>query len=42
VARQSLDEAADWSRRYKANLQRLASGDRQQIADVVNGLSAGA
>jgi CarD family transcriptional regulator len=40
VARQPPDAAAaDWSRRYKANLQRLASGDRDQIAEVVDGLS---
>jgi CarD family transcriptional regulator len=32
-------EPANWSRRYKANLERLASGDRDQIADVVSGLS---
>jgi CarD family transcriptional regulator len=36
----SPDPATAWSRRYKANLERLASGDRDQIADVVNGLSA--
>jgi hypothetical protein len=30
---------ANWSRRYRANLHRLNSGDRGQIAAVVNGLS---
>jgi CarD family transcriptional regulator len=41
VTRQSPDAAAaSWSRRYRANLQRLASGDRDQIAEVVNELSA--
>lgn len=29
----------NWSRRYKANVERLKSGDRQQIAVVVHGLS---
>jgi hypothetical protein len=28
-----------WSRRYKANLERLGSGDRAKIAEVVRGLS---
>ena len=36
----SPDLAASWSRRYRANLGRLASGDRDQIAEVVSGLSA--
>jgi len=31
---------ANWSRRYKANLERLHSGDRRQIAAVVRQLSA--
>ena len=30
---------ADWSRRYKANLERLSSGDRGMMAEVVRGLS---
>jgi hypothetical protein len=29
---------ANWSRRYRANLHRLNSGDRDQIATVVDGL----
>ena len=28
-----------WSRRYKANLERLSSGDRDRVADVVRELS---
>lgn len=31
---------ANWSRRYKANLERLHSGDRRQIAEVVRQLFA--
>ena len=34
-----LGGEAKWSRRYRANLQRLNSGDRGQIAAVVDGLS---
>ena len=30
---------ASWSRRYKANLERLGSGDRAKIAEVARGLS---
>ena len=40
MAIQSADPAASWSRRYGANLARLASGDRDQIAEVVSGLTA--
>jgi hypothetical protein len=31
---------ANWSRRYKANLERLDSGDRHLIAEVVRQLAA--
>jgi CarD family transcriptional regulator len=30
---------ANWSRRYKANIERLRSGDRSQITEVVRQLS---
>ncbi len=32
--------AVNWSRRYKANTDRLRSGERDQIAEVVRGLGA--
>jgi hypothetical protein len=35
-----LDGDMNWSRRYKVNLERLSSGDRGKIAEVVRGLSA--
>jgi RNA polymerase-interacting CarD/CdnL/TRCF family regulator len=34
-----LGGEANWSRRYRANLHRLNSGDRSQIAALVDGLS---
>jgi hypothetical protein len=34
-----LGSEANWSRRYRANLHRMNSGDRRQIAAVVDGLS---
>jgi len=34
-----LGGEANWSRRYRANLDRLDSGDRGQVAAVVDGLS---
>lgn len=34
-----LGGEANWSRRYRANLHRLNSGDRAQIVAVVDGLS---
>jgi RNA polymerase-interacting CarD/CdnL/TRCF family regulator len=43
VSRQSVSDAeigpANWSRRYKENLERLRSGDRGQIIEVVRQLS---
>ena len=30
---------AEWSRRYKANVARLRSGDREQVAEVVRQLT---
>lgn len=33
-------DEANWSRRYKANLERLSSGGRGKLAEVVRGLSA--
>ena len=37
------EEPTNWSRRYKANLEKLASGDVNKVAEVVRdrGLSAG-
>ena len=34
------EDAVSWSRRYKANIDRLRSGERDQIAEVVRGLGA--
>lgn len=33
-----VEEAGNWSRRYKANQERLASGDINQVAEVVRDL----
>ena len=33
------EEASNWSRRYKANLEKLASGDVLKVAEVVRDLS---
>jgi CarD family transcriptional regulator len=33
------DNAENWSRRYKANSERIRSGDIQQVAEVVRNLS---
>jgi hypothetical protein len=35
-----MTDEANWSRRYKANLERMRSGDRDQITEVVSGLGA--
>jgi hypothetical protein len=35
-----MTDEANWSRRYKANLGRMRSGDRDQITEVVSGLGA--
>src|SRR6201986_2579271 len=32
------EEPTNWSRRYKANLEKLASGDVNKVAEVVRGL----
>jgi CarD family transcriptional regulator len=32
------DEAMSWSRRYKANLEKLGSRDLARVAEVVDGL----
>src|SRR5262249_40954916 len=32
------EERANWARRYKANLENLASGDGNKVAEVVRGL----
>jgi CarD family transcriptional regulator len=32
------EEARDWSLRYKANLEKLASGDLAKVTDVVRDL----
>ncbi len=32
------DEAMSWSRRYKANLEKLGSGDLAKVAEVVSDL----
>jgi CarD family transcriptional regulator len=34
------EELANWSRRYRANLEKLASGDLVQVAEVVRDLLA--
>jgi RNA polymerase-interacting CarD/CdnL/TRCF family regulator len=34
------EEPTNWSRRYKANLEKLASGDVIKVAEVVNEISA--
>jgi CarD family transcriptional regulator len=33
------EDARDWSRRYKANLEKLASGDLVQVVEVVRDLA---
>ena len=33
------DDARDWSQRYKANLEKLASGDLVQVVEVVRDLA---
>ena len=33
-----VDEASNWSRRYKANVEKLASGDVLKVAEVVRDL----
>jgi len=33
------DDERNWSLRYKANLEKLASGDLAQVAEVVRGLA---
>lgn len=35
---QDAEEASNWSRRYKANLEKLASGDVLKVAEVVRDL----
>lgn len=35
---QDVEEAGNWSRRYKANQERLASGDINKVAEVVRDL----
>lgn len=35
---QDVEEPANWSRRYKANLEKLASGDVNKVAEVVRDL----
>lgn len=35
---QAVEEASNWSRRYKANLEKLASGDVLKVAEVVRDL----
>ena len=35
---QDVEEAGNWSRRYKANQERLASGDVNKVAEVVRDL----
>ena len=35
---EDVDEAGNWSRRYKANQERLASGDINKVAEVVRDL----
>jgi CarD family transcriptional regulator len=32
------DEAVNWSRRYKANLEKLGSGDLARVAEVISDL----
>jgi len=34
------DDAGSWSRRYKANLEKLASGDLVQVVKVARDLAA--
>src|SRR6478752_410901 len=36
-----VEEPTNWSRRYKANLEKLHSGDVMKVSEVVRGLSAG-
>ena len=33
-----MEEPTNWSRRYKANLEKLASGDVNKVAEVVRDL----
>lgn len=35
---QDVEEASNWSRRYKANVEKLASGDVLKVAEVVRDL----
>ena len=35
---QDVEEPANWSRRYKANVEKLASGDVNKVAEVVRDL----
>ncbi|MDO4255545.1 MAG: CarD family transcriptional regulator [Kocuria sp.] len=35
---QEVEEASNWSRRYKANVEKLASGDVLKVAEVVRDL----
>ena len=35
----SSDDALNWSQRYKANLEKLASGDLVQVVEVVRDLT---
>ncbi|MCK6091848.1 CarD family transcriptional regulator [Micrococcus endophyticus] len=35
---EQVEEPANWSRRYKANLEKLASGDVKKVAEVVRDL----
>lgn len=35
---EDVEEAGNWSRRYKANQERLASGDINKVAEVVRDL----
>jgi CarD family transcriptional regulator len=34
-----MEEESNWSRRYKANLEKLASGDLVRIVEVVRDLT---
>ena len=38
VVAEQVEEPTNWSRRYKANLEKLASGDVKKVAEVVRDL----